>query len=183
MPPDNEEAWQSHFPHHYKTPQVHESVFEAAGSVIAGDVHIGAKSSVWFNSVIRGDVNAIRIGERTNIQDLTMVHVAHEKFPCHIGDEVTVGHSAVIHACKIGNEVMVGMGSVILDGAEIGDLVLVGAGSLVSPGKKFPSGVKILGRPAKIVADLTEGEIQWLKWSSGHYQRLAQAYLEGARHG
>src|SRR4029079_5063414 len=134
------EALKKHFPHRFRNPQVHPSVFLAGGSQVHGDVTIGEESSVWFNTVLRGDVNFIRIGKRTNVQDLTMVHVSFEGNPTIIGDSVTIGHSVTLHACTIGNFSLVGMGSLILDEAELGELVLLGAGSLVTQKTKIPSG-------------------------------------------
>ncbi len=164
------------FPHRFQTPKVHPSAFIAPGAHVYGDLEIGEESSIWFNSVLRGDVNYIRVGKRTNIQDCTLVHVAYKAYPCIIGDDVTIGHSAVIHACSIGNTTLIGMGSQILDGAEIGDFVLLGAGSLVTPKMKIPSGTKAFGRPAKIVAELTEAEREGLAFSARHYVNLMKTY-------
>ncbi len=140
---------------------------------------MGPDCSVWFNSVLRGDVNAIRIGARTNIQDLSMVHVSYELTDTQIGDDVTIGHNAIIHGCKIGNRCIIGMGSIILDKAEIGDDVLLGAGSIVTEGKKIPSGTKAFGTPAKVVGELTEEERLFLLFSARHYVSLAKTYGAG----
>lgn len=169
------------FPHRFEPPRIDPSVFVAPGARIVGDVVIGKDSSVWFNTVLRGDVNYIRIGERTNIQDLTMVHVAHEGAPTIIGSDVTIGHGVVLHACTIRDFALVGMGSLVLDGAEIGELALLGAGSLVTSGTKIPPRTKAFGRPAKVVGELTDAEIERLKWSAGHYVSLARTYLPGSR--
>jgi carbonic anhydrase/acetyltransferase-like protein (isoleucine patch superfamily) len=165
------------FPHRYHSPKIEPSVFVAPGSHILGDVTIAKESSVWFNCVIRGDVNYIRIGERTNIQDMTLIHESYQKSPTLIGNSVTVGHSVVLHACTIGDFCLVGMGSVILDEAELGDYVLLGAGSLVTQGTKIPPRSKAFGRPAKVVGKLTDEEIRFLKHSADHYVRLRQTYL------
>lgn len=165
----------SDFPHKKKTRQLASGVYLAPGAHVVGDVAIGEGSSLWFNTVARGDVNSIRIGCRTNIQDLCMVHVS-GNHPTVIGDDVTVGHGAILHACTIGNQVLIGMGSIVLDGAEIGDQVLLGAGSLVTPGTRIPSGKKAFGRPAKVVGDLTESEIEKIKASSTRYVLLAAEY-------
>jgi carbonic anhydrase/acetyltransferase-like protein (isoleucine patch superfamily) len=125
--------------------------------------------------VIRGDVNLVRIGARTNIQDLCMVHVA-GSYPTHIGDGVTVGHSVVVHSCKIGNHVLVGMGSVILDGSEIGDDVIIGAGSLVTPRTVIPAGSKALGRPAKVIGQLNDQEREKIRQSAERYVNLSAAH-------
>lgn len=165
-----------HFPHRFKDPVIAPSVMMAKGAQVYGDVQIGADSSIWFNCVLRADVNYIRIGERTNIQDLSLVHESFQTHPTIIGNNVTVGHSCVIHACTIGDYALIGMGSVILDGAEIGDYVLLGAGSLVTQNTKIPSGSKAFGRPAKVVAELTDEEKRALEFSAEHYVKLASTY-------
>lgn len=167
-----------HFPHRYCNPVISPSAFIASGAQVYGDVQIGDDSSIWFNSVLRGDVNSIRVGVRTNIQDLSLVHVTHNGHPTLIGDDVTIGHSVIVHACTIGHHVLVGMGSTLMDGAEIGDFVIIGAGSLITQGKKIPSGVKVFGRPAKIVAELTEAEREAIRFSSRHYVALSKTYLK-----
>ncbi len=164
-------------PHFFKKPQIPQSCFIAPGAQIIGDVVLGEQSSVWFNAVIRGDVNFIRIGSRTNIQDLTVIHVASINHPTVIGDDCTIGHSAVLHAARIGNLVLVGMGSIILDGAEIEDEVIIGAGSLVTRGTRIPSGSKVLGRPARVVGTISPEERNHLRWSAGRYQELTRCYL------
>lgn len=166
----------SHFPHFKKSPQLDASVFVARGAHIIGDVAIGKDSSIWFNSVLRGDVNSIRVGERTNIQDLTMVHVTFDASPTIIGNDVTIGHSCIIHACTIRDFALIGMGSQILDEAEIGECVLLGAGSLVTSKMKIPPRSKAFGRPAKVVGQLTDEEIEELRFSAAHYVRLAKAH-------
>lgn len=158
-----------------KSPTVDPSVYVAQGAIILGDVNIGRGSSVWFNSVIRGDVAPIEIGEHTNIQDLSMVHVS-TGLACKIGSFVTVGHSCIVHACTVGDFVLVGMGAVILDGAVISDHVLIGAGSVITPKTVIPPRKKVLGHPAKIVGDLTDGEMEELKRSAERYMRLSSEY-------
>lgn len=165
------------YPHRYNSCKVSPSAWIAEGAVVNGDVHIGNESSIWFNSVVRADVNYIRIGNQTNIQDLSMIHVSYKTYPTIIGDCVTVGHSAIIHACTISNFVLVGMGSVILDGAQIGEYVLLGAGSLVTGKTKIPSGVKAYGRPAKVISELTEAEREYIRTSAIHYVNLAKTYV------
>jgi carbonic anhydrase/acetyltransferase-like protein (isoleucine patch superfamily) len=164
------------FPHRFRQPKLHPTALVTPGAHVYGDVEVGEESSIWFNTVLRGDVNYIRVGKRTNIQDCSLVHVAYKAYPCLIGDDVTIGHSAVVHACTIGNFTLIGMGSQILDGAEIGDYVLLGAGSLVTPKMKIPSGMKAFGRPAKIVAELTDEERAGLRKSAEHYVHLAKTY-------
>ncbi len=154
---------------------------------VIGDVKIGDDSSVWCNTVLRGDVNRIVIGRGTNVQDLTMGHVSHkteakpEGSPLIIGDYVTVGHSVVLHGCTIGNEFLIGIGSIILDDVVIPDRVMIGAGSLVSPGKVLESGMLYMGTPAKPVRALTEKEIAHLRYSAEHYMRVKDGYLNGSK--
>ncbi len=158
-------------------PKIAPSVFLAEDSVVIGDVEIGEDSSVWYGTVIRGDVNYIRIGKGTNIQDNSVIHVTHDTHPTIIGDYVTVGHCVILHGCKVGSYVLVGMGAVIMDGVEIEDYVLVGAGALLTPSKKFPSGVLVAGFPAKIVRDLKEEEINLIKESANNYISYKNTYL------
>lgn len=164
-------------PYKDKKPIIPSSVFLAENSVVIGDVEIGEDSSVWYGTVIRGDVNYIRIGKGTNIQDNSVVHVTHDTHPTIVGDYVTVGHKVILHGCVIGNYVLVGMGAIIMDGAQIEDFVLVGAGALVTPGKKFPSGVLVAGFPAKVVRDLKEEEIKLIKESAENYIKYKNTYL------
>ncbi|KGG81516.1 hypothetical protein Y919_00715 [Caloranaerobacter azorensis H53214] len=160
-----------------KKPKVHDSCFIADGVEIIGDVEIGENTSIWYNTVIRGDENSIKIGKYTNIQDGCVIHISKE-YETIIGDYVTIGHKAIIHACKIGDNVLIGMGAIILDGAEIEDNVLVGAGSIVTPGKKIPSGTLVLGSPAKVVRKLNDEEINHLKQSAVDYVKYAKKHKE-----
>ena len=164
-------------PYKDKYPVIHPSVFLAENSTVIGDVEIGEDSSVWYGTVIRGDVNYIRIGRVTNIQDNSVVHVTHDTHPTLIGDFVTVGHRVILHGCKIGNYVLIGMGAVVMDGVEIEDYVLVGAGALLTPNKKFPSGVLVAGFPAKVVRDLKEEEIRLIEESAKNYISYKNSYL------
>ena len=165
------------------TPVLGARVYTHASSQIIGEVTIGDDSSIWCNAVLRGDVNRIVIGRGTSVQDLTMGHVSHKTVdkpdgsPLLIGDYVTVGHSAILHGCTIGNECLIGMGAVILDDAVIPDHVMIGAGSLVSPGKVLESGMLYVGRPAKAVRALTPEEIAYLKYSAENYIQLKDVYL------
>src|ERR1041385_4368395 len=145
-----------------KQPRLGEGVYVARGAIVLGDVTIGDYSSVWYNAVVRGDINRIVIGHHSNIQDNAVLHLADE-YPCLVGNYVTVGHSAILHACTVGNEVLVGMRSTILDGAVIGDQCLIGAHALVTPGVKIPDGSLVLGSPGKIVRALSEEERAQLK--------------------
>lgn len=159
------------------TPVVHDSVFLAQGTCVIGDVHIGEGSSLWFNVVVRGDVNLVRIGQRTNIQDGSVVHVTHETHPTIIGDDVTVGHRATLHGCRIGNGVLVGIGAVILDGAEIGDSSMIAAGSLVAPGTKIPPRSMVMGIPGKVVRMLTAEECRGFGSLASRYVAYGAEYL------
>lgn len=162
-------------------PKLGERVFIANGAHIIGDVEIGAESSIWFNTVVRGDVQKIRIGSRTNVQDNTTVHVTSGTGSCTIGSEVTIGHNAIIHACTIEDRVLIGMGAIVLDGARIQAGSMVGAGALVTQGKTFPAGFLILGSPAKAVRPLTPEEQAGLIASARHYVETADAYRQPTR--
>lgn len=164
-------------------PVLHESVFLADGARVIGDVELGANSSVWFNAVVRGDVCPIRIGELTNVQDNCTLHVTHDTGPLNIGDRVTIGHNAVLHACTIKDRVLIGMGAIVLDGAVIEPHTLVAAGTLVRPGFTAPSGVLVAGVPAKVKRDLTEAEIKNIDESPDNYARYVAAYREGGYYG
>lgn len=159
-----------------KTPKIHPSVFICEGVRIIGDVEIGKDSSVWYNSVIRGDVHRIRIGERTNIQDCSMLHVTHDYFPLTIGNDVTIGHSVSLHGATIHDKVLIGIGAKVLDNSVINSNVLVAAGTLVREGFEVPEGVLIAGVPGKIIRDLTDEEIARLAQSSINYQNYVAEY-------
>jgi carbonic anhydrase/acetyltransferase-like protein (isoleucine patch superfamily) len=166
-------------------PKIDKSVFIAKSADIIGDVKIKNESSVWFGVVIRADVHSICIGERTSIQDGTVIHVTHYKlpdksdgYPTVIGDDVTVGHRAVLHGCTVGNACLIGMGAIILDGAQIGDESIVGAGSLVTQGKIFPPRSLIMGSPARVVRTLNDEEIKKLYVSAARYVKLKDEYLK-----
>src|SRR6266446_4493704 len=140
-----------------KTPSLGNGVYIAKGAVVLGDVSIGDHSSVWYNAVVRGDINRIAIGHHSNIQDNAVLHLA-DDFPCVLGNYVTVGHGAIVHACTVGDEVLVGMGSTIMDGAVIGEQSVIGAGAVVTQGTKVPPGSLVLGTPARIVRELSQEE-------------------------
>jgi len=152
-------------------------VFIAPGAVVVGRVTLGDFSSVWFNAVLRGDINRIVIGHHTNIQDNSVLHLADE-LPCILGNYVTVGHGAIVHACTVGNEVLVGMGSTLLDGVVVGDQSLIGARALVTPRTRIPPGSLVLGAPAKVVRQLNASERAGLKGMAEKYVLLASAYLK-----
>jgi len=158
------------------TPRVDASVFVAEGAKIIGDVEIGKESSVWFNTVIRGDVHFIRIGERTNIQDSCVLHVSHRTHPLVIGSDVTIGHGSILHGAKIGNSCLIGLGAKVLDGADIGDFAFVAAGSLVLEGFHVPAGTLVAGIPARVKRDLTEAERMKIVQSARNYMDYVKTY-------
>lgn len=151
-----------------KQPALGRDVYLAKTAVVLGDVTLGDNASVWYGAVLRGDINRIVVGANSNIQDNAVVHLA-DDFPCLIGDWVTVGHSAIIHACTVGDECLIGMGATILDGAEIGAQSIVGANALVTGGTKVPPGSLVLGSPAKVVRPLKPEERAGLKWWAEKY--------------
>lgn len=150
-------------------PKIDPSVWIAESAQVIGDVSIGPESSIWFSAVVRGDVHRIRIGARTNVQDLSVLHVTRKTFPLTIGDDVTVGHRVVLHGCTLGNRILVGMGSIIMDGATIGDDVIIGAGSLVTEQTVVEPGSLILGSPARVRRKLSDDEKEWLLRSAANY--------------
>ncbi len=164
-----------------QSPHVHESVFLAPGSFLIGDVQISEGSSVWFNSVLRGDILSIQIGKNSNIQDLSMIHTSTGVSPCVIGDEVTVGHRVILHGCQISSRVIVGMGSILMDGAQIGEDVIIGAGSIVTEKMVLPPRTLALGSPCRVKRDLNEQEISFIRLSALNYQERAKEYLLTSR--
>jgi carbonic anhydrase/acetyltransferase-like protein (isoleucine patch superfamily) len=156
-------------------PRLAGAAFVAANATVLGDVTLGRDSSVWYGCVLRGDINSIEIGEGTNVQDLTMVHLA-DDHGVKIGRHSTIGHSAIIHACEIGDECLIGMGATVLDGARIGDRCIVGANSLVTQRFVAPPGSMVLGSPAKVVRPLTEAEKNGLRYWAEKYIKVAQAH-------
>lgn len=163
------ESGQKLFPYQDSFPKIESSVFLASGVKIIGNVEIGKSSSVWYNSVIRGDVHYIKIGARTNIQDCSMLHVTNGKFPLNIGSEVTIGHSVTLHGCILHDLCLIGMGAIILDGAIVEKYSIVAAGSVVKQNFVVPSGKLVAGVPAKIIRDLTETEINDFEKSAERY--------------
>jgi carbonic anhydrase/acetyltransferase-like protein (isoleucine patch superfamily) len=162
-----------------KAPRIAPSVFLADGTVVTGDVEIGEESSLWFGTVVRGDVNHVRIGRRTNVQDQSMVHVTGGTHPTVVGDEVTVGHRAVLHGCTVHDRCLVGIGAIVLDGAVVGPDAMVGAGALVPPGMVVPPGTLVLGAPAKVRRDLTPEELAFFRTSADRYAGYAAKYRAG----
>ena len=151
-----------------KPPTLGKDVYISRGAVVVGDVTLGDSASVWYNAVLRGDINRIVVGHHSNVQDGAVLHLADE-YPCIVGDYVTVGHSAIVHACTVGDECLIGMGAVILDGAELGAQCIVGARALVTQRTKIPPGSMVLGSPAKVVRQLTEQERAGLKYWAEKY--------------
>ncbi len=158
-------------------PQIHKSVFVAPGAYLIGEVSLGEESSVWFNSVLRGDVLPIQIGKRTNIQDLSLMHTSEGVLPAILGDDVTVGHRVILHGCEVASRVIVGMGSILMDGVKVGEDSIIGAGSLVTENTIIPPRTLALGSPCRVKRELTETEIQFIQLSALHYSERAKEYL------
>ena len=166
------------------TPELKKNAWIAEGASVIGRVKMGEDSAVWFGCVVRGDVHFITIGDRTNVQDLSMIHVTHHKKtdmsdgnPTHIGNDVTVGHRVMLHGCTIEDACLIGMSATILDGAVIGKESIVGAGSLVTKNKVFPPRSLIMGSPAKVVRELTDDEVKELYASAARYVKFKNEYL------
>jgi len=158
-------------------PTIPKSAFIEETAVVVGDVVLGEDASVWFNAVVRGDVHSIRIGSRTNVQDLCMLHVTHDTHPLLIGDDVTIGHHVVLHGCTVKDRVLIGMGAIVMDGAVIGEDCVVGAGALVIEGTIVPPKSLILGSPAKVKRPVTDKELAWIRESAGNYVQYARRYM------
>jgi carbonic anhydrase/acetyltransferase-like protein (isoleucine patch superfamily) len=165
-------------------PNIEKGVFIDPSALVIGQVQIGEDSSIWPMTVIRGDMHRIQIGKRTSIQDGSVLHITHASdfnpggYPLVIGDEVTVGHKALLHGCTIGNRVLVGMGAIVMDGAVIEDEVVLAAGSLVPPGKVLTSGKLYRGSPAKEARDLTQKELNFFRYTAGNYVKLKDKHLQ-----
>lgn len=165
-----------------RSPFYDDTVFVAPSADIIGDVKLGSRSSVWFNATIRGDVNYIRIGERTNIQDNASIHVMNQTGPTHIGDDVTIGHNAMVHGCTIHDRVLIGIHATILDEAVIPSDVIIAAGTLVPPGKELESGYLYMGSPARKARKLSDEEIASIKQSAENYVKYQRAYRQEDRY-
>ena len=165
------------------TPTLGERAFVDSSAVVIGDVEIGADSSVWPLTVIRGDMHRIRIGERTSVQDACVLHITHagpfnpDGFALLIGDDVTIAHKVMLHGCKVGNRILIGMGSIVMDGAVVDDDVIIGAGSLVPPGKRLESGFLYVGSPVKQIRPLTDKERAFFTYSAANYVKLKDLHL------
>ena len=160
-----------------KFPSLARELSWQSGCRLIGQVTTGKDCSIWYQCTLRGDVHFIHLGDGVNVQDNSVIHVTDDNYPTIIGNEVTIGHGAIIHGCRIGNGCLIGMGAIILDGAELADDCLVAAGSIVSPGKSFPSGSMLMGSPARIKRSLSKEELQGLKKSAAHYINLKDRYL------
>lgn len=159
-----------------KKPQISRDCFLAPNSMVIGDVEVGSCSSVWFGTVIRGDVMHIRIGNETNIQDNSVVHVTKDKNPTIVGNNVTIGHSVTLHGCTVKDHVLVGIGSIVMDQVDIEEWSIIAAGSVVKPGTKIPSGKLWGGLPAKEIRDINEDEKQWIRELALNYVKLSREY-------
>ena len=174
-------------PYRDRHPRLGARVYVDPAATVIGDVELGDDVSVWPGTVIRGDVNFVRIGARTSVQDGCVIHVSHDGphaklggFATVIGEDVTIGHKAIIHACTIGNAALIGMGAILLDGVRVGDHAMIGAGALVPPGKVVGDGELWVGNPARRVRALTEAQIEGLRYSAAHYVRLKDEYLRAS---
>lgn len=157
-------------------PRIHESALVVDGAIVIGDVEIGEDVSVWFGAVVRGDVNYIRIGARTNIQDMTVIHVSSNTHPTIVEEEVTVGHRVVLHGCHVESGCLIGIGAILMDGVRIGERSLVGAGTLLTPGTVIPPRSLVLGSPGRVNRELTDDELAYLDRSWRNYVELKKAY-------
>lgn len=156
-----------------KSPRLAARVFVAPDALVLGQVSIGTESSIWYGTVIRGDVHHITIGERTNIQDHCVVHVSNDDHPTRIGDLVTIGHGAIVHGCSIGGQSLIGMGAIILDGVEVGEGSMIAAGSVLPPGRRYAAGSLVIGSPAQVKRELSSEERSAIVRSAEHYVELA----------
>lgn len=163
-------------PHEGRWPRVDPGAWVAPGATLVGDVALGPEASVWYGCVLRGDVHRVRVGARTNVQDGSVVHVTRDRFPAEVGDEVTIGHRAVVHGCRVGDGALVGIAAVVLDGAVIGEGALVGAGAVVTPGTRVPPRTLVLGTPARSVRELEDAEREAQRARTLHYVETAREH-------
>lgn len=166
------------FPYLEFFPKIHESVFLASGVKIIGNVEIGANSGIWYNSVVRGDVHYVKIGEFSNVQDCSMLHVTNGRYPLNIGNRVTIGHAVKLHGCTLMDSTFIGIGAIVLDGAVVEEKGMVAAGAVVKPGFIVPAGKLVAGVPAKVVRDLTPEEIDNIDASAMRYYKYTQITIE-----
>ncbi|HEV2817561.1 MAG TPA: gamma carbonic anhydrase family protein [Allosphingosinicella sp.] len=167
-----------------RTPRIDPAAFVAPGARLIGDVELGAEASIWYNCVLRGDMNKIRIGARTNVQDGSVIHVDPPRpggpdggYPALIGSEVLIGHMAMVHGCILHDRAFVGLGSIVMDGCEIEGDAMLAAGAMLTPGKRIPSGQLWAGRPAKYVRDLTQADLAGMRMGVAHYVALAKRHM------
>jgi len=165
-------------PYQDSVPTISDEAFIAPNATIIGDVVIGADSGVWFNCLLRGDVNEIRIGERTNIQDGTVIHVSGQGQGTYIGNDITIGHMALIHACTLEDGCFIGMKATVMDDAIVERGAMVAAGAMVTPGKRIPEGQLWAGTPARYLRDLRQSDLEMIRYTAPHYVKLAQRYRE-----
>ena len=168
-------------PHSGKHPRIHETVFLADGARVIGDVEIGEDSSIWFNTVVRGDVHWIKIGRETNVQDNSVLHVTEGQNPLSIGNQVTIGHMAMLHGCTVEDLCLIGIGAVVLDAAVIGAESFIAAGALVTPRVVIPPRSMVMGSPAKVIRQLKPNELEGLTVSAQHYVEQARIYRNAGR--
>lgn len=161
-------------------PSIPTSCFVEETGIVIGDVVLGEHCSVWFHAVIRGDVHHIRIGDRTNVQDLCVLHVTHDIHPLIIGNEVTIGHGVILHGCTIKDRVLIGMGAIVMDGAVVGEDSVIGAGALVVEGMIVPPKSLIIGSPGRVRRAVSEAELTWIKESAENYVQYAGQYLDNS---
>ncbi|SRR5258706_10599616 len=164
------------YEHNGKRPGLGRDVFIADTGVVIGDVHLGDEASIWFGAVLRGDYCVIRVGARTNVQDNAVVHISSALGPTTVGDDVTIGHSAIVHGCTIGDRCLIGMGAIVLDGAVVGEDSFVAAGSLVAPGKVIPARSFVMGRPGKVVRPVEDADLQWIRGAASAYVSYARDF-------
>lgn len=165
-----------------KKPKIHETAFIAPSADIIGDVEIGENSSIWFQCLIRGDVNYIKIGDNVNIQDMSLIHVARNVYPVNIGNNVSLGHRVTLHGCTLKDYSFVGMCATVMDDVEIGEYAFIGAGALVTPGKKIPPGVLVMGSPGKIIRDINEKEREIITRTASNYMKYKDNYIKEGIH-
>jgi carbonic anhydrase/acetyltransferase-like protein (isoleucine patch superfamily) len=168
-------------PHHGIHPTIPRTAYIAPNATVIGEVTLGEHASIWFNTILRGDVHFIRIGARTNVQDNSTVHVTNGKWPTIVGDDVVVGHNVVLHGCVVSDRVLVGIGAIVLDGAEIGEESIIGAGSLVTPGTKIPPRSLVFGRPGRVVRQVSDQEVEeMILYGVKHYLEYKESYASGS---
>jgi len=158
------------------SPRIAEDAWIAPGAIIVGNVEVGSGASIWYGCVLRGDVNAIRIGVRSNVQDASVLHVTRDRFETIVGDEVTIGHRAVVHGCTVGDGALIGIGAIVMDGATVGEGALVGAGAVVTPGKVVPPRSLVMGTPARVVRTLETDELDRQRQRALEYVALAKQH-------